>query len=118
MCWSDLVMKWQALAARQARVQTGAENRQPLSIAEHLDLLAMAEVIAQRLRNQGTVHAAILAGASWADLADAAGSDAGQMRADFARWVAAQRHCTRTMARAGVAPELKSTVQVLGPQVR
>ena len=90
MRWPDLVMNWQALTARQARSKIRADDRQ-MSITDHLDLLALGEVLARRLRNQGTVHAAIMAGAQWAELADATGSDAGQMRQDFLRWLSAQR---------------------------
>ena len=92
MTWPDLAMKWQGLTSRQACSKARPEDRrQRLSISEHLDLLACAEVIARRLRNQATVHAALTAGASWLELGDATGSDAGQMRQDFLRWISAQR---------------------------
>ena len=85
--------------------RSGPEDRQPVSISEHLDLLAMAEVIARRLRNQATVYAAIMAGASWAHRGPSWPTRPdrmpGRCAMDFLRWMAAQRHCTRTMARAG-----------------
>ena len=102
--------------------RSGPEDRQPVSISEHLDLLAMAEVIARRLRNQATVYAAIMAwrivGASWAELADATGSDAGQMRHGLPEVDGSPAALHEDHGPGWVAPELKSTVQVLGPQVR
>lgn len=93
MTWADLVMKWQGLTSRHACSKAHPEDRQQrLSISEHLDLLALGEVCAQRFRAQSTMHAAVMAGASWAQIADAVGSaDAGQIRADYTRFVHTQR---------------------------
>ncbi|MFI6453163.1 hypothetical protein ACIBF6_16560 [Streptosporangium amethystogenes] len=48
-------------------VRHGADDRPPLTVAEHIELLALAECIARTVRHPANVHHALLAGVTWAD---------------------------------------------------
>ncbi|GAA4196183.1 hypothetical protein GCM10022252_43100 [Streptosporangium oxazolinicum] len=64
----------------------GTEDRPPLTVAEHLELLALAESIARTVRHPANIHHALLAGATWADIALALDSDATTLRQDYRQW--------------------------------
>ncbi|MER5321631.1 hypothetical protein [Streptosporangium roseum] len=64
----------------------GAGDRPPLTVAEHIELLALAESIARTVRHPANVHHALLAGATWADIALAVGSDEHAVRRDYRQW--------------------------------
>ena len=105
--WTDVLMRWQELEQRDAMARSiaalqarGARNADrsldpadypPLSVAEHLELLALGEAAARRLRHPAAVHHAVLAGATWEQIADAAGSDPQQARERYLRWAEGQR---------------------------
>ncbi|WP_329430619.1 hypothetical protein OG339_22225 [Streptosporangium sp. NBC_01495] len=73
----------------------GAEDRPPLTVAEHLELLALAESIARTVRHPANVHHALLAGATWADIALALDSDAATLRRDYRQWADDQHDLNR-----------------------
>lgn len=67
-----------------------AEKYQPLSAGEHLEVLALGEVLARYYRHPSTVDRALQAGASWQQVAAAAGCDEGRARQDYRQWAAGQ----------------------------
>jgi hypothetical protein len=105
--WPDLLMRWQALndrdsiaraiATLQARGEWNDDHSlnpadyPPLTVDEHLELIALAEVAARRFRHPAYVHDAVLAGATWEQIAAAAGSDPQQARERYLRWAESQR---------------------------
>jgi hypothetical protein len=52
----------------------------PLTTAEHLEMLALGEVIARHYRHLSQVHHTVMAGATWEQIAAATGGDPGQAR--------------------------------------
>ncbi len=100
--WTDVLMRWQELeqrdamarsiAALQARGKWNADRSldpadyPPLSVAEHLELLALGEAAARRLRHPAAVHQAVLAGATWQQIGEATGGDADQARKAYRKW--------------------------------
>ncbi|MGJ6967198.1 hypothetical protein ACSDR0_35305 [Streptosporangium sp. G11] len=73
----------------------GAEDRPPLTVAEHLELLALAESIARTVRHPANVHHALLAGATWADIAHAVDSDEPAVRRHYRQWADDQHDLNR-----------------------
>ena len=102
----DVVNRYQALDRRdsmaraiailQARGQWGddrslnPEDYPPLTAAEHLELIALGEVMARHYRHPAQVHHAVLAGATWEQIAAATGGDADQARRDYRMWAEGQ----------------------------
>jgi hypothetical protein len=84
----QVTARFREIAARQLQSQQGGCA---MSITEHLDGLACAEVVARQMRDQALVYDALRAGATWAELADATGADADQVRGIFMRWLRGQR---------------------------
>ncbi|MEV0151709.1 MULTISPECIES: hypothetical protein [unclassified Nonomuraea] len=64
----------------------GAEDRPALTVAEHLELLALAESIARTVRHPANVHHALLAGVTWAEIARVVDSDETTVRREYQRW--------------------------------
>jgi len=62
----------------------------PLTAAEHLALLALGERIARHYRHPSLVHHAVLAGATWAQIAAATGGDPDQARQAYRDWAEGQ----------------------------
>lgn len=62
----------------------------PLTAAEHLELIALGEVIARHYRHPALVHHAVLAGATWEQIATAAGGDPDQARQAYREWAEGQ----------------------------
>ena len=62
----------------------------PLTVAEHLELIALGEVIARHYRHPSLVHHAVLAGATWAQIAAATGGDPDQARHAYRDWAEGQ----------------------------
>ena len=85
-----------AIATLQARGEWGGdrslnpEDYPPLTATEHLELLALGEVIARHYRHPVLVHHAVLAGATWAQIAAATGGDADQARQAYGQWAEGQ----------------------------
>jgi hypothetical protein len=85
-----------AIATLQARGEWNAdrslnpEDYPPLTLAEHLELIALGEVIARHYRHPALVHHAVMAGATWAQIAAATGGDPGQARRAYRTWAKVQ----------------------------
>jgi hypothetical protein len=63
---------------------TGAPE--PLTVTEHLELLAAGELLARYYRHPAHVHRALQAGATWEQVAAATGRDEAQARRDYREW--------------------------------
>jgi len=70
--------------------QHGERNEQPLTAQEHLEVLAIGEVLARYYRHPSQVHHAVTAGATWTQVAEATGSSSDQARRDYREWAAGQ----------------------------
>jgi hypothetical protein len=66
----------------------------PLTVAGHLELIALGERLARHYRHPAQVHHAILAGATWSQIAAATGGCPDQARQAYAGW-AEQQHRLR-----------------------
>ena len=67
-----------------------ASKYQPLTAAEHLEVLAIGEVLARHYRHPAYVDQAVKAGASWSQIAEATGCDEAQARQHYREWAAMQ----------------------------
>jgi hypothetical protein len=67
-----------------------ADHYQPLTAAEHLEILAAAEMLARHYRHPALIHQAVKAGASWSQIAAAVGSDEAQIRQGYREWADGQ----------------------------
>jgi hypothetical protein len=104
--FTDVLNRWQALEQRDAMARAIAtlqargewhDDRSldpadypPLTVAEHLQLIALGEVAARRFRHPAAVHQAVLAGATWEQIADAAGGDPDEARQAYRAWAEEQ----------------------------
>jgi len=72
--------------------RTAGLRPEPLTVAEHIELLATEEAIRQHVSHgrQAAVHAARRAGASWQDIAATNDSGPDVARRDFLRWIDGQ----------------------------
>jgi len=68
------------------RVHGDAGGSEPLTVTEHLELLAAGELLARYYRHPAHAHRALQAGATWAQVAAATGRDEGQARQDYREW--------------------------------
>jgi hypothetical protein len=69
-----------------------SEGSEPLTAAEHLEMMAAGEVLARYYqRNQARIDRAVRAGASWEQVAAATGITAAQARQEYRDW-AGQQH--------------------------
>ena len=66
------------------------EKFPPLTVAEHLEMLALGERIARSYRHPSQVDRAVKAGASWAQIAAAAGTTEDAARAAYREWAEGQ----------------------------
>jgi hypothetical protein len=106
MPFTDVLNRYQALNDRDSMARAIAtlqargkwsddrsldpEDYPPLTAAEHLELIALGEVIARHYRHPALVHHAVLAGATWAQIAAATGGDADQARQAYGQWAEGQ----------------------------
>lgn len=67
-----------------------ASDYQPLTRAEHLEILALGTILARSYRHPAYVHDAVRAGASWAEVATALGCGQDQARRDYRTWAEGQ----------------------------
>jgi hypothetical protein len=67
-----------------------ANQYQPLTADEHLELLAAGEMLARYYRHPALVHNAVQAGASWPEIAAATGSEEAQVRQGYREWADGQ----------------------------
>jgi hypothetical protein len=85
-----------AVAALQARGEWNDDRSldpadyPPLTAAEHLELIALGERLARHYRHLALVHHAVVAGATWEQIAAATGGDAGQARQAYRDWAEGQ----------------------------
>ena len=66
------------------------EKFPPLTVAEHLEMLALGERIARYYRHPSQVDKAVKAGASWQQVADATGTTPEAARAAYREWAEGQ----------------------------
>jgi hypothetical protein len=59
---------------------------EPLTVTEHLELLAAGELLARYYRHPAHAHRALQAGATWEQLAAATGRGEAQARRDYREW--------------------------------
>ena len=106
MPWADVLSRYQALTDRDAMARAIAtlqargdwnddrslkpEDYPPLTAAEHLELIALGEVIARRYRHPALVYLAVVAGATWDQIAAADGTSADQARRAYRAWAEGQ----------------------------
>lgn len=57
-----------------------------LTVPEHLKLIAIAEAIARKIRHPTHVHHAVMAGATWEQIAMARGIESAEARAEYRTW--------------------------------
>jgi hypothetical protein len=69
-----------------------ADKHQPLTASEHLEILAVGEVLARQYRHPVHVDEAVKAGASWSQVAEALGSDETEIRQRYREWAEGQHH--------------------------
>jgi hypothetical protein len=67
-----------------------ADHYQPLTAAEHLEILAAGEMLARYYSHPALIHQAVKAGASWSQIAAATGSDEAQARQRYQEWADSQ----------------------------
>jgi hypothetical protein len=67
-------------------------NYQPLTAAEHLEVLAIGELLARHYRHPTYVDQAVKAGASWPQIAEAVGSDEARVRQQYREWADGQHN--------------------------
>ena len=85
-----------AIATLQARGEWGddrsirPEDYPALTVAEHLEMLALGEAVARYYRHPAQVHHAVIAGATWSQIAAASGGDPDQARQAYRAWVEEQ----------------------------
>ena len=66
---------------------------EPLTLAEYLEAVATGERLAVHYRDRGRVHGALLAGATWAQIADAtAATTEALARRDYREWAAGEHN--------------------------
>jgi len=86
------------LARGRARMEARGEtvNRaphlddRPLTVTEHLELLATGEVVARVYRHPGQVHQALQAGATWEQIAEATGTGEARVRQEYREFAEGQ----------------------------
>jgi hypothetical protein len=96
----------------------GAADTEPLTAAEHLELLATAEYLSRSYKPVPEVDHALRAGASWAQVADALGTDEPAARAAYRAWADGQHNMlTWIEGRPGIGDaEHAEAIQRAGPQ--
>jgi len=63
-----------------------ASDYPPLTTDEHLEVLAIGEVLARHYRHPAYVDEAVKAGAAWSQIAEAVGCDEAQARQHYREW--------------------------------
>ncbi len=72
--WQDALMRWQELAVRDSTAAAARAGSAALSVAEHLELLALREVLARHFQHPAPVQRALAVGATWSQVFDAVGA--------------------------------------------
>src|SRR5260370_17236766 len=73
----------------------GSRDTEPLTAAEHLELLAAAEYLARAYKPHGEVDQALRAGATWRQVAEALGTDEAMARVEYRAWADGQHDMLR-----------------------
>jgi hypothetical protein len=68
------------------RILSDISSSEPLTVTEHLELLAAGELLARYYRHPAHAHRALQAGATWEQVAAATGRDEAQARRDYLEW--------------------------------
>jgi len=98
---SDRDVSARAIATLKARgeYQPGPHHNEamypPLTGDEHLEVLALGELLARYYRHPTYVHHALTAGASWAQISGALGCGEGDAREAYRRWADGQHQLWR-----------------------
>ena len=79
-----------ARGAKPADPALNPEDFPPLTTAEHLELIALGEALARHYRHPVLVHYAVVAGATWQQVAAATGCDPDQARQAYRAWAEGQ----------------------------
>jgi hypothetical protein len=103
---TDVLNRYQALNERDSMARSIAtlkargawhadrslnpEDYPPLTASEHLEMLALGEALARYYRHPVQVHHAVLAGATWAQIAAATGGNPDQVRSAYREWAEEQ----------------------------
>ena len=111
----DVVNRYQALDNRDAMARAittlqargewnddrslKPEDYPALTAAEHLELIALGEVMARHYRHPAQVHDAVLAGATWEQIAAATGGGADQARRAYGQWAEGQHRLRQDFPR-------------------
>ena len=70
----------------------GSANPEPLTLSEYLEVLANGEVVARVYRHPYQVHRRWSAGATWGQIADAAGGRVDQARREYREFAEGQHN--------------------------
>ncbi len=82
----------------------GTGSTEPLTMAEHLELLATQEYLSRAYKPSFEVDEALRAGATWAQVAEALGTDEALARGAYREWADGQHHLlTWTGGRIGMS---------------
>ncbi|MGH3410039.1 MAG: hypothetical protein ACRDRJ_47225 [Streptosporangiaceae bacterium] len=87
----DLLSKTATRCRPQGRRRPGGAASEPLTVAGHLELLALGEHLACHFRHLVLIHHAVHAGATWPQIAVAPGRKSLHVRQDYAEWADSQR---------------------------
>jgi len=105
--WLDARDRWEELDQRHhlARARAslkargeydpakhGTREYEPLTLHEHLEVLASGEAVARVYRHPYQVHHALEAGATWEQVAEATGTDEAKVRQDYREFAEGQHH--------------------------
>jgi hypothetical protein len=105
MAWQDALMRWQELAVRDSITTADQAESAVLAVAEHLELLALREVLARYFRHPAPVQRALAVGATWQQVADATGCAAGEALAAYLRWTDRRLQMVTTGRADSAAPQ-------------
>jgi hypothetical protein len=87
---SRTIATLQAGGMYDSSLHSDPQKYPPLTVAEHLEVLALGELIAGFYRHPAHVRLALAAGATWHQVAAATGTDEEQVRHAYQGWVANQ----------------------------
>lgn len=115
--YDALAAKHASAAARAELVERGTydparhgtDERPPLTVSEHLELLALAESIARTVRHPSNVHHAVVAGASWDEVAKVIDSDPATVRHEYRQWADEQYELHQRFPDRGMTAEEHAT---------
>jgi hypothetical protein len=105
--WLDARDRWEELDQRHHLARASAELKargeydpakhgtreyEPLTLHEHLEVLANGEAVARVYRHPYQVHHALEAGATWEQVAAATGTDEAKARQEYRQFAEGQHH--------------------------